>query len=502
MMTANSVSNTVRYRLNVSDLPLVALNLAKFFTECDPQMYLVGGFVRDLLLGRQTHDIDIVVSSSMQETGSVLAKALNGKFVVLDHERGIGRVVVTQRDDVQHIDFMSLNDHIESNLSRRDFTIDAMAIRIAPNLTQLEIIDPFDGQSDLVAGYIRALNDHVFQDDPCRLLRGPRLAAQLNMQIEGRTQQAIRTNVGLVNKVAGERIRDEFLKLLATAKPTPALRLLDELGLLCEIMPEFLDAKGVDQPPEHYWDVFGHLIESPSQVERVLSVVDVEQDEAGISVPTFNGMQRYFAEHAGDGFSRRTLLKFAALLHDVGKPGTKTVDATGRIRFLGHQQVGAETAERISKRLRLSGKGRELLSGMVMHHLRPSQLAQAGEMPTPRAIYRYFRDLGEVAMDTVYLNMADYLAAKGPELEIENWIQHCRVMERIIESKDGGSSQENTPRLLYGHILMERFDLTAGPLVGELLELVREAQVTGEIHTTDEALELVKVQIKGWNAGA
>lgn len=501
-MTTYSVSNTVRYRLNVSDLPSVALNLAKIFTECDTQLYLVGGFVRDLLLDRQTHDIDIVSSSSMQETGSVLAKALNGKFVVLDHERAIGRVVVTQQNDVQHVDFMSLGDHIETNLARRDFTIDAMAIRIAPDLTQLEILDPFDGQSDLAAGCIRGLNDHVFEDDPCRLLRGPRLAAQLNMQIEGRTQQEIRTNVGLVNRVAGERIRDEFLKLLATAKPTPALRLLDGLGLLCEIMPEFLDAKGVDQPPEHYWDVFGHLIESPSQVERVLSVADVQQDEAVTSVPRFTGMQRYFAEPVSDGFSRRTLLKFASLLHDVGKPASKTVETTGRIRFLGHQNVGSETAEQISKRLRLSGKGRELLSGMVMHHLRPSQLAQVGEMPTPRAIYRYFRDVGEVAIDTVYLNMADYLAAKGPDLEMDSWLQHCQVMERIIDAKDGGSLQEKTPRLLNGHILMERFDLTAGPFVGELLELVREAQVTGEIHTTDEALELVKVQIKDWNASA
>ncbi|MDA1189440.1 MAG: HD domain-containing protein, partial [Chloroflexi bacterium] len=467
------------------------------------EVYLVGGSVRDALLGRETGDVDIATSGRVEESGSALARLFAGTFVVMDAERGIGRVIVSGQAGIQHIDIVSLGESIESNLARRDFTIDAMAVplRIDGEHTA-EIVDLFEGQIDLDAGRIRALNDAVFTEDPVRLLRAVRLAAQLDMQIESGTTGAIKRDVALVVGIAGERVRDELLKLLATARPSSALKLLDELGLLCEIMPELLESKGVDQPAEHHWDVFNHLVESPGQVERVLSVADEPQDEAAVSVPTFDGIREYFAAPASDGFSRRTMLKFAALLHDVGKPATKTIEDNGRIRFLGHQHVGAETVEEITKRLRFSRKGVEMVSSMVTYHLRPSQMAQPGEMPTARAAYRYFRDVGDVAIDTVYLNMADYLAAKGPELEIEDWQRHCRIIETILESRNNTSSEKESPKLLNGYTLMKAFDIPAGRFLGQMLELVREAQMTGEIHTVEEALELVKAKMEERNGGA
>ena len=143
----------------------------------------------------------------------------------------------------------------------------------------------------------------------------------------------------------------------------------------------------------------------------------------------------YFDEEYADGHTRATYLKLAALLHDVAKPETKAVQPDGRVRFLGHPVKGAATSEKILKRLRASSKATEAIRVMVDQHLRPSQLAQKGEMPTSRAVYRYSRDVGDVAVDTLYLCMADYLAARGPDLDLEDWARHCDRMRFTLQDK-------------------------------------------------------------------
>ncbi|MBM3945089.1 MAG: HD domain-containing protein, partial [SAR202 cluster bacterium] len=238
------------------------------------------------------------------------------------------------------------------------------------------------------------------------------------------------------------------------------------------------------------------------QVDRVLSAGHGAADEVVDAVPTFPGMTEHFAERVSDGHPRRALLKLAGLLHDVAKPATKTVEETGRIRFLGHHVVGAEVAGEVTSRLRLSGRGSGMVTEMVRHHLRPSQMSQPGEMPTPRAVYRYFRDVGDTAIDTVYLNMADYLAAKGPDIDVQDWRRHCGIMKTIIELGLASPMNEKAPRLVDGRVLMERFGLQPGPRLGKLLELVDEARATGEIVSADDALELVRAELEAGNGVA
>ena len=208
------------------------------------------------------------------------------------------------------------------------------------------------------------------------------------------------------------------------------MRLLDDLGLLCGVVPELAPAKGVVQPKEHYWDVFDHLVEAVGWVDAMFDDSKCEEYPLEI-VPHFDGMREYFGGEVSDGFDRLTFLKLAALLHDVAKPATKTVEASGRIRFLGHHTQGADFTRDIMMRLRFSKRGIEHIARMVHQHLRPRQMAQKGDMPTRRALYRYYRDVGDVALDTLYLNTADYLAARGPMLECEDWTAHCGLVRWI-----------------------------------------------------------------------
>ncbi len=211
-------------------------------------------------------------------------------------------------------------------------------------------------------------------------------------------------------------------------------------------------------------------------------------------VPWSDGLAARFAEEVSTGRSRLVLLKLAALLHDIAKPQTKTFELSGRMRFFGHGTEGAATAQTIMERLGFSRREITMVSTMVEHHLRPGQLVEE-DLPTQRAIYRYFRDTGEVGVDTIFLNLADHLAARGPSLEIEEWAAHARVAAYMLDKHAHQQTVMAPPRLLDGNAIMQSFGLKPGPELGRLLEAVREAQAVGEIVTREQALALVKQKL-------
>ena len=463
--------------------------LAGRFASAGTPAYLVGGAVRDLLLSREPTDLHVAVASDTRPAAEDVANALGGRAFPLDEDRGMFRVTLSSVDGGTSIDLSPMAGGIHEYLGGTGFTLDAMAVSL-PDLhlgrDPVKVIDPYNGAQDLRDRVIRALSPEVFEEDPGLLMRAPGLATELGFAVEVETAEWVRRHAGLLNAVAPERLRDELLKLLAHPGSAQSLRMLDDLGLLCELMPELAEARGVTQPKEHHWDVFEHCIETAGQVERLLPTPAVRP------VQRFDSMEEYFAEPVSDGHERVTFVKLAGLLHDIAKPATKTVEPSGRMRFLGHQYAGARMADTIAERLRLSPRGRELIKAIVEHHLRPSQMAQDGEMPTPRAINRYYRDVGEAAIDTLYLNLADYLAAKGPDLAEREWEEHCQVMGHILREVDAQSSPEAPPGLVDGHDIMKTFSLAPGPRVGTLLEVVHQAQATGEINSRQEAVRLIE----------
>ena len=443
--------------------------------------------------------------------------------------RVVTRVVTDNGSRHCGIDIVTIQDNdIERHLLKRDYTINAMALPVdaVPLDDSYErLLDPTGGLRDLREGIVRMASPAALEEDPARLMRGARLAAQFGFALDAETAHAIRARASLAAYVAQERVRDELMRLLRTPNARAGVRLLDDLGLLCAVMPELAQAKGVTQPKEHYWDVFNHLVEAVGWVDAMFckamgdekvadetmgcEYADESPDESPVSlVPRFDGMDDYFAEEVSDGYDRLTFLKLAALVHDIAKPATKTIEDTGRIRFFGHDEEGAEVTRKMLTRLRFANKGVEHVARMVQKHLRPRMLAQGGKMPSRRALYRYYRRAGDIAIDTLYLNTADYLAARGPMMERAEWSSHCGLIRHILDagraekSDRRDSSVKSLPKLVDGYDIIDRFALAPGRAIGILLEEVREAQASGDVNTREQALELVRASIERGGNGA
>lgn len=458
-------------------------------------VWVVGGAVRDAIRGRELHDIDLAVAGNAQPIGQAIADFLGGSPVPLD-PWNITRVALSPETEGASpftIDVNGYHGSLEENLRSRDFTVDAMAVplRCWDSDERFDaIVDPLNGKADLVRGVLRAASDEVFQADPGRMLRGVRLANRLGFRMEPDTARAIRRDAVLLHRVSAERVRDEFMAILAADGARVQLEVLDRLDLLCRVIPELEAARGCEQPrAHHYWDVWGHLLHC---VEYAEAVTAGHRNNAIYTMAPWTAAEdAYFAEIIGDGHTRRTVLKLAALLHDIAKPQTKGPDQNGRIRFLGHSEQGAEIVESRLPALRLSRRTTDLVSAMVLHHLRPSQLREKDKMPSRRAIYRYYRDVGDAAVDTLYLAMADFLAARGPELSPERWNNYARMIATVLEAGATPPAREEGPRaLVNGHDLMNTLDLPPGPRIGALLERLREAEAVGEITNRDDALTL------------
>jgi len=480
---------------------LLLSKVSKLLAEQGIKSYLVGGFVRDVLLRRDTVDIDIALAADALEVAPGIATAFGGKYVLLDEVNRVGRVILAIDGETKgqwKLDFTTLEVNIEQDLARRDFTIDAMAVdlgELVEDYTAIQLIDPFHGWSDLEQGIICAVTDTAFELDPARLLRAAGLASELGFSIDNETECLIRRHCHLIANVAGERIREEMLLLLAIPQ-SKFLPYLDELGLLTAMIPELNQTKGVNQPKEHFWDVFDHSVETVVAVDFVLRQGGWEyaNDEVLAVVPWSAVLANHFELEVSSGSPRRSLLKLAALLHDIAKPQTKTIDEGGRIRFLGHAKEGAAIAVNILERLRFSGKEVRLVEIMVRHHLRPGQMGH-NELPSRRAIYRYFRDTGEAGIDILFLNLADHLATRGPQLNLAQWQEHAQMVEYILSQRFQEESLVTPPKLIDGHDLIKSFGMSPGPEIGQLLEAVREAQAAGELTTRQEALAYIRERL-------
>jgi poly(A) polymerase len=212
------------------------------------------------------------------------------------------------------------------------------------------------------------------------------------------------------------------------------------------------------------------------------------------TVPWSDAIERYLSQEVSSGSNHKVLLKLGALFHDIAKPMTKSIDDTGRARFLGHAKQGAAMTANILERLRFSNREIKLVESLVYHHLRPAQMANEG-LPTQRAIYRYFRDTGEAGIDILFLALADYLASRGPLASMEEWRKHCQLMNYILAEHDKQQAKISPAKLIDGNDLMGTFGLAPGPLIGKLLAMVNEAHASGELSTREEALALVQREL-------
>ncbi len=484
------------------------MEIVRSAVKPDQQIYLVGGAVRDLQMEAPIHDLDFAITGETIRVARYVARRLEGHFFVLDDERSTGRVI-TSREDGQPflIDFTQLVDNdLVKDLRQRDFTINAMGIDPAhPE----QIIDPLHGLDDLHHKLLRSCTPTSMADDPVRTLRGIRFAAQLSLQIASDTEEQIRQVFPFLRKSSPERARDELFKILDSQRPDLALRLLDHLDGMPYLLPELSLLKGVTQSAPHGLDVWEHTLETIQKLTWLIDLAKAPRDPdpflSDLANSTLSALKPYqtkiqahLSDHVTADRSNRALLILAGLYHDAGKPATRSFYETGRIRFLGHEQVGVDLIGQRGKALVLSKAEIDYLQIIIKHHMRVHQLAQtpekmAGRPIHLRAIYHYFRDTGAAGVDICLLTLADTLATylAGPPEEV--WANELEVFSKLLEAWWEKSGQSVHPiALIDGHDIMRELGLKPGPVVGELLAAIREAQAVGEVHSRDEALVFAK----------
>jgi len=461
----------------------VAARICRFLQGRSVRAYLVGGYVRDRLLGRESHDVDLAVEGDALGLARAVADWVRGSFVPLDDERGTGRVVTRDEHGQRlFVDFAVLQGKdITADLSQRDFTIDAIALDIHD---PSRFIDPYDGRGDLEAGLVRAVSETAFRDDPLRTLRAVRLAAELGLRIEPRTEELIRRDAGLIATVSAERVRDELSKTLAQSGAADNLRYLDESGLLEVILPEMESVRGTGR--------FERSLEVVRALEDLYAVF--HHSPIGATVPLAicyslfairysDRLLSHLSQCTSGDRQRLVLLKLVAFLC-VGEDSRR--DSVAGL-------VGSAL-----RRLRFSRGEVSLGRAIAAHWERPGQLKSA-EAVTRRDVYRFFRDTGGAGLDLLVLFLADRLAAQGVNPDSDQigatvlWEGDLKLAAGLLQDYyERYAEVVSPPKLISGGDLMKVFGLAEGPRLGELLEAVREAQAAGEIRTRREALDYVE----------
>jgi poly(A) polymerase len=447
-------------------------------------VWLVGGALRELLSGRPAADLDVAVGGGALDLGRRLAGALGARFVVLDAGRGAGRIVGGA--GAPTLDLVDLRaPTLDGDLRARDFTVNALAVALEALLRdgRAPVLDPTGGLADLGERVVRPCAVSAIADDPLRALRGVRLALRPGWRLHPSAEAAIAAAAPRVAAVAPERLRTELAGILATPVAGVGLRTLDRLGVVPVLLPESRAMRQTVQPLPHRFDVWEHSLRTVEGVDALLGDLDA-------LAPWGPALREHLAEALGDGLTRREVLKLAALLHDVAKPETRA-EAAGRVRFIGHDAVGATRAGSIAERLRLSRRASRVLERLVAEHLRPMHLAQAGEI-TRRARFRFFRALGDEARDLLLLALADAAALDG-DSPLAVWAgPGGAVVRALMAGLDAEVAARAEPPLLRGEEVMAAFGLPPGPEVGRLLALAREAQGLGVVRTGAEALAYLR----------
>ena len=477
--------------------------------------FLVGGAVRDAVLKKQVKDLDLAVQGGPDFAARVrkLAYRLRASAFALDEERQVYRL--TQRSTGLQLDISPFQGKdLHEDLLRRDFTVNAMALPLTPGFNpardkknglftlppvkQADLIDPAGGWKDLKAGVIRVVSPKALTEDPLRLLRAFRFSAGLGFKIDPATLKLIKRHGALITRSAPERIHDELLMILASPAAADRMKELYAAGLLTAIIPE-LEAQRTCA--EVYYGKGGVLKHTFAVMERM----DHLFGDIGAYIPEWAKIREFFVE--------KNILQLAALLHDVAKPPCARL-IEGRLRFFGHEEHGALVARRIMEGLRFSRDHVKLLTNTIGSHLRPGNLA-SNDRISDRAIFRFFRTMGEYTVPLLILSWADHSSyitlpqlrsikdrlkekpftiPKGglPQDGIKKTLRFLQVLNLLFKVFITKNIKSKTTRLITGHEVIKVLKMKSGPGVGEILEKVSLRQFEGRIKTRRQALCYLK----------
>ena len=438
--------------------------------------WIVGGAVRDQLLGRATTDLDLAVQDDPADAARALAHATGGAPFRLSGAFGTWRVVAPDRR--WHVDLVVLRDgDIRADLAARDFTLNAMAVPLAGG----ELLDPHGGRDDLESRRLRMVTPGALADDPLRALRAVRLAIELDLTIEPETAAAISGAAPGLERVAAERIFGEFKHVIRSPAVRTGLRLMDAHGITAQVLPELIALRGVEQNVFHHLDVHDHTLEVLDQVGAI------ERDPLaagfGEHAEAVAGLLR---EPLADELTRGDAMRIAALLHDAAKPWTRSERPGGGFGFPDHDREGAQLARRVLRRLRASGTLGDHVAALCLHHLRLGFLVH--ERPLDRrALWRYLRATEPYAADVTVFTVADRHATRGKNAEAAIRA-HVALAREVLGPALARRAQGASEPLLRGDELARELGLRPGRELGELLAQLEEDRFAGAIATPADAL--------------
>lgn len=442
----------------------------------DAQIYLVGGTVRDFYLGVENFDKDIVVLNvDAKEFAKRLAQSIDATFIELDDENKIYRLVL--KDKKNCIDIASpIGATIEDDLKRRDLTINSLAL----NLNTFEILDVTEGMADLKAKKIRHISEQNFIDDPLRLLRVFRFQATLGFSLDKDLVDIIEKHAHLIKKPSVERVNYELLKMFSGKYTVKALKTMDRAGLMKEILPVAHELKKVPPNLHHHLNLFMHSIETVNQIQEIYE-------------NSTENVKNHLQKCDFGGATRLAHLKLAGFLHDIGKPVTWTIeDETGRHRFIKHDDIGAKMGVNVLKGLKLSKKQIDYVSKMIKHHIYPSHIVQNPEA-NEKSYMRFVRKMEDECIDVIILAMADRLSARGVEITDDIVEQNISALQGLMDFYINVKEElKPLPKLLSGNEIMEILHLNPSPKLGQIVNSLKEAQLSGEVNTKEEALTFIK----------
>lgn len=439
--------------------------------------YIVGGTVRDILLENPPKDIDIITTKDPLKLAAQVAEKTRGKLIELG-KPGIKLFRVIAADQIYDI-APANGDRIEEDLAKRDYTINAMAIPLANPFDKKNIIDPFGGINDLKNGIIRMVAAENLDADPIRLLRAYRIASLQNFSIHPETSRVIRRLSRRIYDSAGERVGDELMQLFNTPGSRKYIAMMDESGLLAAIFPELIPLKGCTQNIHHQYDAFEHTLTAFGFLEKFLHTPDAFTRQIK-NLKDLLPARGCFA-----------LLKYTILIHDIGKPVSRSIDANGHIHFYAHEKKSADLAAAINRRLRLSNAQQHYVDFIIRNHLKALTLFNAwknGRL-TQKAITRFFLRCDPMTREILLHTTAD-LHGKGKS---ENTRQFIRFLNHMVEIyANSFLPKKLSASLITGHDLIREFGLTPSPLFSKILAHIKEEYFSGNIASRKEALSQVK----------
>jgi len=440
------------------------------------EAWVVGGTVRDRLLGRMTDDLDLALPDDPRDAAGALGRATGAAAFRLSGAFGAWRVV--GRDAAWHVDLVRLRDgDIRADLAARDFTVNAMAEPLGGG----DLLDPHGGRADLEGRRLRMVSAAALAEDPLRTLRAVRLAVGLGLQIEAETGAAITREAPGLARVAAERVFGELKHVLRAPAARTGLGLMEAHGLTAHVLPELAALQGVEQNVFHHLDVHDHTLEV---LDRV---IELDQDPAGAGLGDYaEAAGALLREPLADELTRGQAMRLAALLHDAAKPWTRVQLAGGRIGFPGHDEEGARVAREVLMRLRASARLVDHVAALCRNHLRVGFLVHERPLD-PRVVWRFLEATGPAAADVVLFTVADRLATRGRNADAAI-AAHLEVAHVLLGAALERRATGRPAPLVRGHDLVAELGIDPGRALGQLLAQLEEDRFAGVIATREDAL--------------